>query len=470
MTDRSAEPFVLPCKIGREDFAGYDRQRILDLRRRPLAELCTVPRLAQDKMLRKTPVAQEALRRMPPEEWFALLRRAGELFSSASLPLGDRSVDLATHVELVSQASGLPASRVRTSLDALVADCGRFEQIVDAQCAGLDPDCLRTGRTGRLFSLAPAGKNLAVRVPANSPAINITWMIALALRRPVILGVSPEEPFTPLRLVEALYAAGLPDGAVSLMYEERGPIFERADQVLWAGDVPKGLATAPRRVKTYHQGRSKAVVFGDGNPELWERLATMSRRGAGRLCTNLSGLLVLGDAQRTGRQLAEAMARLEILPLEHPDAILAAVPDRSFAQAIDDAIEAAIRRGATDLSAQVAPPSRLIEHDGLTFLRPTVLQIDVDDRFFSAELPFPFVTVAQVTRERVIPTCRGSLIVSMFGADRELVREAAADPGIDKIFQDELGDRGYDSLDPHEGFLLDFLYLKKAFWPMLSEV
>ncbi|MDY7228340.1 aldehyde dehydrogenase family protein [Hyalangium rubrum] len=462
----------LPFKVGaRTRFSHSSRvvNGIGDLR----LHLSQAPRLAQVQMVERSRQAFEHLRKLPDEEWLALLREVGRLLDEESLPIGDTPVDPETHVDLVTRVTGVPTVRVRSALKSLVTDLQRMETILSTQSPDGTAAVFRTGRSERAehaWTLAPQGEQLAVRVPANSPAINITWLIAFALRRPVLLAASAWEPFTPLRLIEAIYRAGAPDGAASLAFGDLLPFMEMADQVLWAGDVADQLLSRGRRLKTYHQGRSKAVVVGELTPERVDALTRMALSGAGRLCTNLSGLLVVGDAERAGLMLAESLAKLPILPLTHPHAVVPAFPNPAMARAIDAEIRAAEARGAIDLSARCTAQERLVTVDGVSFLRPTVLLVDGEDRFFGAELPFPFVTVARARADELPARCRNSLIISTFNADRELVRRLAQEPSVDKVFQDDFASRGYDSTDPHEGFMSEFLFLKKAIWPCPAEV
>jgi thienamycin biosynthesis protein ThnO len=55
--------------------------------------------------------------------------------------------------------------------------------------------------------------------------------------------------------------------------------------------------------------------------------------------------------------------------------------------------------------------------------------------------------------------------VSLVGEDAELLDQLAAEPSISKVFHGEQFDRGYDPLDPQEGYLADFLFQKKPVLP-----
>jgi thienamycin biosynthesis protein ThnO len=191
----------------------------------------------------------------------------------------------------------------------------------------------------------------------------------------------------------------------------------------------------------------------------------MAVQGSGRLCTNMKALIVDGDPAAPATSLAAAMARWSVAPLDDPQAIVPAFPDRELARRIDATIAAAEARGAVDLSARFGGRARVVDAGRARFLRPTVLLVDRGDPIFGAELPFPFVTVARVPRREIAAACRGSLVVSVIGDDMALVRELVREPTVDKVLHGEHIDRGYRATDPHEGFLADFLFHKKAVWP-----
>jgi thienamycin biosynthesis protein ThnO len=395
-------------------------------------------------------------RSMPEQEWFGIFAFAGKQLN--------QSVAEAPEVKLVSRATGLPESRVLRALVALASDLSRMEEILSCQSPDQTVTAYRTGGTFR-WSWIPRGRHVAVRIPANFPTINITWLLALAMRRPVLLCTSHRDPFTAPLLARCLYESGLPDGAISLCHESAEGLWALADQLLWPGDTPGDFVQSDR-VKRYHHGRSKAVVLEDqADPHVWLRLARLAAQGCGRLCTNVSGVLVEQNAGSAARALAEALLTQSVRSLADPDATIPATPDQTTVRQIVSMIRAAVQRGAIDVSAEVTGLPLGIVHDGLTFLRPTVLLTDPSDPLWSAELPFPFVTVAEVPRDRLICACRNSLIVSLATSNRSIVDEFIAEPSIDKVFFGEDLERGYDPTDPHEGFLADFLFKKKAVSP-----
>jgi thienamycin biosynthesis protein ThnO len=184
----------------------------------------------------------------------------------------------------------------------------------------------------------------------------------------------------------------------------------------------------------------------------------------GRTCTGLTSVIVDGR----GREFSERMA--ERLALEVGGDFAANV-DRlplfpvARARSIDDAIEHLVRRGeAEDVTRRVTGRPRLLFAGGRAMLMPTVLWIkQAQSRAFGLELPFPFVTIAEAPdQERMLKLARDTLILSVIGGDQDLLRRLCYDSSIRKVLSGAHVERGYHFLDPHEGYMADFLYQKKA--------
>ncbi len=295
----------------------------------------------------------------------------------------------------------------------------------------------------------------------------VEWLQVLGARRPVVVITSDGDPVISCVIAAALYSAGLPANALSVCHGFAPTVWRGADQLVWPGeDVPSGVAA--NRVKTYHFGRSKAILLpGGASSGTWQRLTRLAFEGSGRLCTNLSSLAVIGDqhdATAAARELALSFADIPLLDVDDRAARVPAWPDNDSAGTVAAAIEREIAAGAVDISEQVVGGSLVVRHAGHTFLRPTVLLTQVGSPLFGTELPFPFVAVAPIARDKVLDAVRDSLIVSVLDAnsrDTELLEDLASEPTISKVFAGEYFDRGYEPTDPHEGFLSDFLFQKK---------
>ena len=105
-----------------------------------------------------------------------------------------------------------------------------------------------------------------------------------------------------------------------------------------------------------------------------------------------------------------------------------------------------------------------MECDGKAMFLPTVLLVkQKKSQAFGWELPFPFVTIAEAADEsEMIELAKNTLILSVLTQDRELVHRLCSESSIRKVFAGAQVERGYNYMDPHEGYMADFLYHKKA--------
>jgi len=82
---------------------------------------------------------------------------------------------------------------------------------------------------------------------------------------------------------------------------------------------------------------------------------------------------------------------------------------------------------------------------------------------FGLELPFPFVVFAPArSRQEILRAACHSLAVVVAGEDDALAEALLLEPTIDKVFGSGALSTEFDAREPHEGFLLDFLFQKKA--------
>ena len=215
--------------------------------------------------------------------------------------------------------------------------------------------------------------------------------------------------------------------------------------------------------KTYfiHYGRTKFLITDEYAPKHAEILFRRMTWNDGRTCTGLTSVITTNNSEALTRDLARALIQryenrvAEELPLFQVDK----------AVRINDQIERFISRGdVVDMVSILRNKPRLQKVPNGAALFPTVLLIKKKDtEAFGLELPFPFISVIQLESDAEITEfARNSLILSVLSDRKELIRALCQEKSILKVFADAHVERGYNYLDPHEGYMLDFLNQKKA--------
>lgn len=425
-------------------------------------QISKAPRSLKNLMCNKAKDTFETLQGIPSEEWYGYFVNAGyELQQKLKV----MHTDLINVLYNSSLSSGIPISRLKKAYLNLAKKMINISEILKHQTL-VDEVAIyeKDGFTNRSWRYIPRAFTVAIEVPGNYPSINITWLTALGLKRPVLLSTSPKDPFTPLFLARILHNAGVPDGAINIVCNDFSVFSKRAGQRLLYSNFLDGIVTnddIALKNKKYHHGKSKLVILNNDRIN-YTRIAAMIMKGSGRLCTNPSSILVKENEVEIAISLAEELNKYKIAELNSDYAIIPAFDYRAEREMLANIVKRAIKEGAVDISEKITKQPLIIEKDGHCFFRPTVLLIDVDHPIYGTELPFPFVTVSKCEENKITDYCKLSLIVSLVGEAKNIYKKLVYEPTIDKVFSGENYDRGYSVYDAHEEHLLDFLFKKKT--------
>src|SRR6185437_11906478 len=152
---------------------------------------------------------------------------------------------------------------------------------------------------GRTLSWFREARTFGAVLPSNSPGVHSLWIPAIALKTPIVLKPGREEPWTPLRIIEALAAAGFPREAFGFYPTDHAgaaALLQAVDRAMLFGDASTTRAWAKDpRVELHGPGYSK-VVLGEDEAAAgrWERyvdlmISSIAANG-GRSCINASGV------------------------------------------------------------------------------------------------------------------------------------------------------------------------------------
>lgn len=417
--------------------------------------------------------ARAALAARSTDELVAALGVAAERFLHGELPVGDVGIGPEQHVRLTAETTGLPYALVRANMEKNALVCRQMGAVLAGLTRGLPHALLDAGygvHLGVPVALVPAARAVAAVLPSNSPGVHSLWLPALALKTPVVLKPGSAEPWTALRLIEAMVSAGLPREAFGYYpagHDGGAAMVEVHDRALVFGgpETVRRYARQPG-VSVHGPGYAKVVVGEDqvdGWPSLLPGLVTSVARNGGRSCINASTIAVPRRGDEIARALAEALAAQVPRALDDPEATLAAFASGAQAEAIDAHLDRLLAvPGAVDVSAGVRAGPRLVRLHGLTFLQPTVVRCAPDHPLAKAEFGFPFVSVVEVARAELVPWLGPTLVVSALTDDEALITELLRAPHVDRLHTDGIPTTSIRWDQPHEGNLFEWLFRRRA--------
>ncbi len=455
----------------------YASKETLDLRDyasgQPVARLSIAnPGLISRDLLQD---AWTPLQDLRVEDILGMLGEAADRFMTGELPIGERIQSPAEFVAAQCATTGLPQSLCRQNMAKIESAMRNMAAILDGLTGGLDLNVLDSGyglRDGHVVSYAPKARRFGAVLPANSPGVHALWLPAIALKMPLALKPGQREPWTPLRILESLRAAGFPEAAFGFYpsgHDGAGVILRKcgAAMIFGSGESVRPWLGDPR-IEIHGPGFSK-VLLGPDKADAWpdylDLIVTSVSSNGGRSCINASS--VRTPAQ--GRDLAEALARrlAEIRPRARDDvsALLAAFPDPDTARGIDAAIERGLAQGgAEDVSARVRGSQRRVEFEGGTYLLPTVIYCeDREHPLANQEYLFPFVSVLDVPAAELIDTLGPSLVVTALTDDPRIERDLLGRHEIGRLNLGPVPTSVLQWDQPHEGNIFTHLYQQRAF-------
>jgi hypothetical protein len=173
---------------------------------------------------------------------------------------------------------------------------------------------------------------------------------------------------------------------------------------------------------------------------------------------------VPSHADEIARALAERLTQLAPRDHDDPGAVLAAFANPAFAGAMDAAIDAGLETpGARDVTAELRGGPRLVQHEGATFLLPTVVRCDsVQHPLANTEYLFPFTSVVEVPQDEMLTSIGPTLVVTAITRDPAFEGELLASALIHRLNLGPLSTARVEWDQPHEGNLFEFLYERRA--------
>ena len=445
---------------------------------RPFVEVS----LANAGLIRADLLGQAAMRaslaKIPVMRLVEMGRSAADIFLNDALPLGNDTQRPDDYVEQLSATTGMPYAMVRRNMQRVASVLRNLDAIIRGLTRGLDPAVLDRGFgevNGHAVSFYPRAQALGVVLPSNSPGVHGLWCPAIALKTPLIIRPGSAEPWTPFRLIQAWMKAGVPGDAFCYFPSDHagaGEIVRRTGRSMFFGDVSAvGAFAGDPRIELHGPGYSKVLIGSDmagrWNDSL-DLIAKSVAENGGRSCVNASGVWTPAHGREIAEALAARLATIVPRSADDPQAELAPFADPRVAKRLSEQIDACLQEpGAEDVSARHRSGPRRVQHDGSTYLLPTVIHCRSSAHpLANREFLFPFVSVVDVLADEMaaMPACMGStLVVTALTHDQALIDRLL---GSDLIGRLNLGPIQTNTIvwdQPHEGNLFDHLYGRRAF-------
>jgi acyl-CoA reductase-like NAD-dependent aldehyde dehydrogenase len=425
--------------------------------------------------MRKADDARRALRQIPIDDLIARVGAAGEAYMNGPLPMGDGAQTPDEFVRAQSATTGLPEHMCRANMKKNAFVLSHMRDILTSLTRGLPFEVLSTGHGVERdvpISYQAQSPVLGLVLPSNSPGVHTLWMPIIPMQIGLVLKPGPQEPWTPYRMAEAFFAAGIPREAIGIYpggADVGAAVLDACPRSLIFGGQP----TVDRyrgnpRVQAHGPGFSK-ILIGDDMVDRWESFLDVMVESvyinSGRSCINCSGIW----ASRHTREMADAIARrlaaIEPLPPDHPEAGLAAFTIPGAADAISASIDADLQTpGVVDVTARYRSQPRVVTRGRASYLLPTVIHADSPDAAVAKkEFMFPFVTVVECPEDRMIASMGPTLVCTAMTGNPALQRRLLDAIEIDRLNFGPVPTSRLNWLQPHEGNIVDFLFRPRAF-------
>jgi acyl-CoA reductase-like NAD-dependent aldehyde dehydrogenase len=374
-----------------------------------------------------------------------------------------------------SASTGLPERMCRANMKKNGFVLAEMRRILTSLTRGLSFDVLSSGHgeeRGVPISYQAQSPVVGLVLPSNSPGVHTLWLPVIPLQVGLVLKPGPQEPWTPYRMAEAFFHAGIPREAISI-YPGEGDVGAAVLDSCGRSLIFGGTATVDRyrgnpKVQAHGPGFSK-IVIGDDEVDNWERYLDLMVESvfanSGRGCINCSGIWASRHTREIADAIAKRLAAVRALPPDHPDASLAAFTVPGVADAISGAIDASLQApGVTDATAQHRDGPRIVKNGRADYLLPTIVHCASPDATIAKqEYMFPFATVVECPEAAMVDAIGPTLVCSAITNKPDLRRRLLDAVNIDRLNLGAVPTIQLNWLQPHEGNLVEFLFRARAF-------
>jgi acyl-CoA reductase-like NAD-dependent aldehyde dehydrogenase len=427
--------------------------------------------------LKKAQKARDALRQFSIPQLVDICAKAGELYLNGTLPCGNGSLTPADFCRMQSATTGLPEHMCAGNMRKNAFVLSHMGDVINALTRGLPHEVLSKGygvEPGRevMVSYQANTPVLGAVLPNNSPGVHTLWLPAIPMQVGLILKPGSQEFWTPYRIAEAFFQAGLPREAIGIYpggHDVGGSLMSDCARTMIFGsqqtvDQHKGNP----RVSVHGPGFSKLII-GDDLVDRWEEyidiLVDSIFANSGRSCINASGIWVSRHGAAIADAIAQRLGPVAPLPPTDPKASLAAFTTKGVAEAMHNQIEEHLKTpGQTEVTAKYRGGDRWIPEERCDYLRPTIVHCTSPDApLANTEYMFPFASVVECPQNKMIQKIGSTLVCTAITEDPVFTQQLLDAVHVDRLNIGRVKTVQLNWLQPHEGNIVDFLFRARAF-------
>ena len=441
----------------------------------PIAEVSQANPGLIARDMRYSERARKVLQEISSKDLLAMIRKAGELFTSAELPLGEGSQTPEDFVRQQSATTGLPEQMCRMNMEKLRYVLDEIENILNSLTRGLDLEILSKGygeEEGLMRSYQANTPVLGMVLPSNSPGVHSLWLPVIPLKIGLVLKPGPQEPWTPWRMSQAFIRAGVPKQAIAL-YPGAGEVGAAVlnhspRSLIFGGTATVNQYKNNPAVQVHGPGYSK-ILIGDDQVDNWEKYLDLMVDSvlvnSGRSCINCSGIWASRNTKEIADAISKRLGPIAPLPPENEQAALAAFTVPGQAKAISEDIDTGLQEsGAEEVTNRYRDGDRLVQQERCDYLRPTVIHCQSSDvGMAKKEYMYPFVSVVTCPQDKMINSIGDTLVATGITEDEGFHRELIDARNIDRLNLGPVPTIKLNWHQPHEGNIVDFLFRARAF-------
>ena len=426
--------------------------------------------------LKKAQKSRDALRAVPIPKLIEICKAAAKFYLDDTLLCGNGSLSPAEFCRVQSATTGLPEHMCMTNMRKNAFVLGNMDAVLDALTRGLPYQILTDGygleSRGVMVSYQATTPVFGMVLPNNSPGVHTLWLPAIPMQIGLCIKPGSQEFWTPYRITEAFFKAGLPREAISVYpggHDVGGAVMTDCNRaMIFGGQTTVDQHAGNPRISVHGPGFSK-IILGDDVVDRWEEYLDLMVdsvfANSGRSCINASGVWASRHTREIADALAQRLAGVAPLPPNDPKAALAAFTTAGVADAMSAQIDEGCQAdGVTEVTAKYRDGQRLVKRERCDYLRPTVIHCTGPDvPLANTEYMFPFVSVVECPQNKMLSKIGQTLVCTALTDDAKFQRQLLDATQIDRLNVGAVRTMQLNWLQPHEGNIVDFLFRARAF-------